>query len=117
MWAQLIFISILPVSKIHSNSELPSLGDASSRIVSPELEKRIGKDFLKQIRASMKTSRDPLLKYYSEFQIKRLVEYSNFRDQILDIVVVDSPNLNAFAAPGGVVGINLGLFLQAQDVH
>ena len=117
MWAQLIFINVLPVSNIHSNSELPSLGDASSRIVSPELEKRIGKDFLKQIRASMKTSKDPLLKYYSEFQIKRLVEYSNFRDQILDIVVVDSPSLNAFAAPGGVVGVNLGLFLQAQDVH
>ncbi len=116
-WAQVIMICITPASSTHSNPELPSLGDASSRIVSPELEKRIGKDFLKQIRASMKTSNDPLLKYYSEFQIKRLVEYSNFRDQILDIVVVDSPRLNAFAAPGGVVGINLGLFLQAQDVH
>ena len=46
-----------------------------------------------------------------------MVEYSDFSDQILDIIVVDSPRLNAFAAPGGVVGINLGLFLQAQDVH
>lgn len=116
-WAHIILISLTPVSGIHSNPELPSLGDASSRIVSPELEKRIGKDFLKQIRASMKTSKDPLLKYYTETQIKRLVEYSNFQGQILDIVVVDSPSLNAFAAPGGVVGINLGLFIQAHDVH
>ena len=113
----LILITFVSVTNAYSNPELPSLGDASSRIVSPELEKRIGRDFLKQIHASMKTSKDPLLKYYCEFQIKKLVEYSNFSDQILDIIVVDSPRLNAFAAPGGVVGINLGLFLQAQDVH
>ena len=97
--------------------QLPSLGDASSRIVSPELEKRIGEDFLKQLHSSMKTSDDPLLKYYTESKIKELIQYSNFRDQILSIILVDNPNLNAFAAPGGVVGINLGLFLQARDIH
>ena len=68
------------------NPELPSLGDASSKIISPDLEKRLGKEFLKQIHASMKTTSDPLLKYYSETQIKLLVQYSDFRDEILDIV-------------------------------
>ena len=110
-------LSILVSATTYSTPELPSLGDASSKIISPELEKKLGKEFLKQIHASMKTTDDPLLKYYSETQIKRLVQYSDFRDEILDIVVVDSPSLNAFAAPGGVVGVNLGLFLQANDVH
>ena len=110
-------LSLLVSATTYSTPELPSLGDACSKIISPELEKKLGKEFLKQIHASMKTTADPLLKYYSETQIKRLVQYSDFRDEILDIVVVDSPSLNAFAAPGGVVGVNLGLFLQANDVH
>ena len=116
LFAVTIFLTFTSATT-YPSPELPSLGDASSKIISPELEKRLGREFLKQIHASMKTTDDPLLKYYSETQIKRLVQYSDFRDEILDIVVVDSPSLNAFAAPGGVVGVNLGLFLQADDVH
>ena len=77
---------LLVSATTYSTPELPSLGDASSKIISPELEKKLGKEFLKQIHASMKTTDDPLLKYYSETQIKRLVQYSDFRDEILDIV-------------------------------
>ena len=31
--------------------------------------------------------------------------------------MIDNPEINAFAAPGGVVGIHLGLMLHARDVH
>ena len=30
-------------------------------------------------------------------------------------MLIDSPQINAFAVPGGIVGINLGLFLHAED--
>ena len=96
---------------------LPSLGDASSRIISPQLEKRIGEAFLKQLRSQMTTSKDPLIKYYVERQLIDLAQYSNLREAILSVVVIDDENINAFAAPGGVVGINLGLLLYAEDVH
>ena len=33
------------------------------------------------------------------------------------IVLIDAKEINAFAAPGGVVGVNLGLMLNAADVH
>jgi len=32
-------------------------------------------------------------------------------------VLINDDQINAFAAPGGVVGINMGLYLHAQDVH
>ena len=36
---------------------------------------------------------------------------------MLHPVLIDSDQINAFAAPGGIIGINLGLYLAAQDVH
>ncbi len=97
--------------------DLPSLGDGSSSIVSPAMEKQIGREFLKQINAMVPTVDDPILKYYISQQIADLAQYSQLTDKILEVVLIDSPAVNAFAAPGGVVGINLGLFLVAEDVH
>ena len=62
-------------------------------------------------------SNDPIIKYYVARQLTDLAQYSDLREAITAVVVVDDPNINAFAAPGGVVGINLGLLLNAQDVH
>ena len=45
----------------NSAKDLPELGDASSAMVSPEMERRIGEDFLKQLHASAPTVDDPLL--------------------------------------------------------
>ena len=96
---------------------LPSLGDASSALISPQLEKQIGESFLKQINASLKTVDDPLIKYYVGNHLTELAQHSNLREAIMSVVVIDNPDINAFAAPGGVIGINLGLILAAQDVH
>ena len=100
-----------------ANNDLPVLGDASSSLISPALEKQIGRDFLKQIHASLPTVSDPILKYYVELQLADLAQYSELREKVLQVVLIDSPQMNAFAAPGGVVGINLGLMLYAQDEH
>jgi predicted Zn-dependent protease len=97
--------------------DLPSLGDGSSAIVSPAMEKRIGRDFLKQINAMVPTIDDPILKYYVDRHIADLTQHSQLREKVLEVVLIDSPSVNAFAAPGGVVGINLGLLLTATDVH
>lgn len=97
--------------------KLPSLGDASSRTISPELERQIGESFLKQLHAQVRTSDDPLIKYFVERQITELAQYSDLREGIMSVIVVDDPNINAFAAPGGVVGVNLGLLLYAEDIH
>ena len=97
--------------------DLPSLGDASSAIISPQLERQIGESFLKQLHSALRTSNDPLIKYYVEKQLRNLVQHSRLREAIMSVVVVDNPQINAFAAPGGVVGVNLGLLLYAEDVH
>ena len=91
--------------------DLPSVGDASSRLISPQMERQLGESFLKQVHAALPTVDDPILKYYVQRQLAGIVQYSELREPILATVLIDSDDINAFAAPGGIVGINLGLML------
>lgn len=95
-------------------SELPSLGDASSSTVSPEKEYRLGRAWLKALRSQTPIMYDPLVNEYFDFLLYRLAEHSELQDHRLDHIIVKSPALNAFAVPGGVIGVNAGLFIYAQ---
>ena len=105
------------VSCEESTNKLPELGDTSSALVSPEAEKAIGKQFLKQVRSQLPTIEDPILKYYTNLHLNRLASHSDLKEVTLHPILIDSDQINAFAAPGGIVGINLGLYLASQDIH
>lgn len=92
---------------------LPSLGDTSSSIMSAQQEYQLGRAWLSMLRGAVPTMDDPLLKDFIERHVYGLVETSQLSDRRLAFVLIESPQLNAFAAPGGVVGVNGGLFLNA----
>ncbi|MGH8483850.1 MAG: M48 family metalloprotease, partial [Pseudomonas sp.] len=94
--------------------DLPSLGDASSAIVSPQQEHQLGRAWLSLLRGNVNQLNDPQLKDYVETSVYRLAETSQLQDRRLEFILIDSRELNAFAAPGGIVGVNGGLFLNAQ---
>src|SRR5471030_2890712 len=94
--------------------DLPSLGDASSAIVSPQQEYQFGRAWLAMLRSQVLQLNDPQLKDYVESSVYKLVETSQVTDRRLEFILINSPQLNAFAAPGGIIGVNGGLFLNAQ---
>lgn len=96
------------------SSDLPSLGDASSAIVSPQQEYQLGRAWLSLVRGQVSQLDDPQLKDFVESSVYRLSETSQLQDRRLEFVLLNSPQINAFAAPGGIVGVNGGLFLYAQ---
>lgn len=103
-------------TQVNANSgDLPSLGDSTSGYVSLQQEYTLGRIWLRQLRAQAPTLSDPMLTTFLENQIYRLVPYSGLNHPDLEFVVVDQPNLNAFAVPGGIIGINYGLLLYAHD--
>lgn len=97
-----------------SDFDLPTLGDSSSSLMSREQEHQLGRAWLSMLRGAVRTLDDPLLKEFVEENVLGLAETSQLTDRRLAFVVLDSPQLNAFAAPGGVVGVNAGLFLHAH---
>ena len=112
-------IALDGVSSSHAAAPdaLPELGDASSAIVSPAEERRLGQMFLKQVRSEVPVVDDEILKYYVATQLRQLAQHSELKDATLYPVLIDNPQINAFAAPGGVVGVHLGLLVHARDVH
>lgn len=94
--------------------DLPSLGDASSAIVSPQQEHQLGRAWLSMLRGQVAQLSDPQLKDFVETTVYRLAETSQLQDRRLEFILINSKELNAFAAPGGIVGVNGGLFLNAQ---
>ncbi|MFT6261433.1 MAG: putative Zn-dependent protease [Bermanella sp.] len=57
---------------------------------------------------------NPVLTDFTENLIYHLASNSQVADRRLEIIIIDSKELNAFAVPGGVIGINAGLFLHAK---
>lgn len=96
---------------------LPDLGDASSGLVSPAQERELGEAWLRLYRSQVPTSTDPFIYEYLEQLLHRLSLHSDLTHRQLELVVVNNPAMNAFAVPGGVIGVNTGLFLYAQNEH
>jgi predicted Zn-dependent protease len=109
----LLALSCLLAAPAFSN-DLPSLGDASSAIVSPQQEHQLGRAWLSLVRGQVSQLDDPQLKDFVERTVYSLSETSQLQDRRLEFVLLNSPQINAFAAPGGIIGVNGGLFLYAQ---
>ena len=112
-----IFISINLVSLNEDIKEidLPELGDRVSGAVSSDEEKAIGEMFLQQVYSNAPLISDPIIFEYTEHLIYRLSEYSQVKDRYFKILLIDDDSLNAFAAPGGIIGVNGGLFLYSDN--
>lgn len=97
------------------HSDLPELGDSTSGYVSQTQEFYLGRAWLRQLRAQANTINDPLTVSFVEDLIYRLAPHSEVKDSRFEFVVIDQGELNAFAVPGGIIGINAGIFLYADD--
>ncbi len=111
----LVFFAVLePIRLSASALNLPMLGDTSSGIVSQQQEYLIGRSWLKAFRSRIQEFDDPVLQEYTEQLLYNLATYSDLEDPRLELVLVDNPTMNAFAVPGGVIGIHTGIFNYAK---
>ena len=111
----LLFLASQLIFSQEKDLNLPDLGDRVSGVISLEQEKFLGQSFLEQVYAQAPLINDPIIQEYTELLIYRLSESSQVKDRVFTIVLIDEKSLNAFAAPGGIIGINGGLFLNAGN--
>ncbi len=111
----LLLLSLFISSLTHANEvKLPELGDSSSSIVSQHQEHQLGENWLRVFRSQVRTLPDPQLQDYLVHLIYNLATHSQLKDRRLELVVVDNKAINAFAVPGGIIGIHSGLLLNAK---
>jgi predicted Zn-dependent protease len=94
---------------------LPDLGDASHQVMSPSDQKRLGADFYRQAQQTMDIVDDPELNEYIKTLGNRLVTSIGLPDGSFTFFLVNNNTVNAFAVPGGYIGIHTGLILTARD--
>ncbi|MEP7181406.1 MAG: M48 family metalloprotease [Betaproteobacteria bacterium] len=93
---------------------LPDLGDESQALLSPAGERKLGESIVRQIRASGAYLDDPEVNDYLNSLGNRLVLAVNDGKSDFEFFAVGDPGINAFALPGGYIGVNTGLILLAQ---
>lgn len=112
----ILLTTITPLQAIAiSSNELPELGDDASSIVTPEQEYVLGRGWMRQLRGSVPSANDPLAQDYLERLCYRLAFHSPMVHPDLSLIIIKDKQINAFAVPGGVVGINVGLLLYAEN--
>jgi len=94
---------------------LPEIGATTGNILSPEFERRLGQAFLNQIRRQTDIVNDPEVEAYIESIGYRLVAQSDNSRQLFTFFVINDSTINAFAAPGGIVGINTGIIINSES--
>lgn len=94
---------------------LPSMGPASSYDLSPSVEALLGNAIMEQGRRDPSYIHDPDVSQYLMAMGDRLSKYAQDRSQQIRIFGVRDGQINAFALPGGYIGVNSGLVVQSQS--
>ncbi len=93
---------------------LPELGDPSGALMSLAQERRLGESVVRDIRLSGGFLEDPEVNGYLNELGNRLVTAIPGAPFDFEFFAMNDPSINAFALPGGYVGVNTGLILLTQ---
>ena len=112
---KLLIISMLYGSLAYGhNINVPNIGDSSSKFMSISQENRLGDLIYSQILGSFRLISDPMVTSYIQTLGNRLLA-SNYKSAInYRFLVINNPDINAFAAPGGIIGINSGIIQKTK---
>jgi beta-barrel assembly-enhancing protease len=95
--------------------ELPDIGDPTGVIMTAQQETELGEAFYRNLHAQMHIDADPEIKNYIQSLGDRLAANSDTPQQHFTFFVVDENVINAFAGPGGFIGVNSGLILLTEQ--
>ncbi|NOT16806.1 MAG: M48 family metallopeptidase [Sulfuriferula sp.] len=113
------FITLLLITSLITQSviasELPDLGDVSQNSFSASDEARVGNEIMREIYTDPQFYDDPELTDYLNNLGARLVAASDAPQQSFSFFMLKDNTLNAFALPGGYIGVHTGLIEAAQN--
>ncbi|MFA6061252.1 MAG: M48 family metalloprotease [Gallionella sp.] len=112
---KLILVLLLGFSPYAISDGLPDLGDISQTVLNPIQERQIGQQSMLEIRSSRLFLDDAEVNDYLNQIGYKLSQFSNEPSLDFEFFALNDYNVNAFALPGGFIGVNAGLLLTAQS--
>jgi predicted Zn-dependent protease len=107
----------MPVYGSSDKNDVDKIGDrnvAHKSIISTEKEIAIGRGYADQIDKTAKLVKDPVVTEYVNRIAQNVARNSDLKVP-LTVKVIDSPEINAFALPGGFLYVNTGLIRAADN--
>ena len=102
------------IAQANLDIALPEMGDSAGALVSPVEEYQVGQSFYWSLQQSVTLVDDPEVNSYINSLGHRLVTNSDDPGRSFTFFVVPDNSVNAFAAPGGFIGIHTGLMLTSE---
>lgn len=112
-WWISLAVFLLPGLTVRADG-LPDLGEIERRGLSVNAERRLGERIMVEIRRDPAYLDDPEVADYIGQLGQRLASHAEGARQPFEFFVVKDAMLNAFALPGGFVGVHTGLILAAR---
>ncbi len=107
-------IGLLAVPAVLAQA-LPELGEPAQSALTPLQERLIGQSIMKEARRDPGFYDDPEVTDYITGVGNRLSAHSGDARQRFNFFLMNDPQINAFALPGGHIGIHTGLIAAAQS--
>lgn len=98
-----------------TTDELPSIGSNQPDLVTINQEFTLGRAWLRQYRANISAIEDPVVQDYLEQLVRKLAVEANLYERRLNVLAINARSINAFAVPGGVIGVHSALLVKASD--
>ncbi|OEY68055.1 M48 family metalloprotease [Marinobacter sp. X15-166B] len=111
----LLVVSFSPHQLFAADQPLPSFGGLGGGLISDQMEAEIGRQVMGSLRRSAPRISDALVNDYLRNLVYRLLPSVPLNDKNITLVIIDNADINAFAVPGNIVGVNGGLFLHASS--
>ncbi|HEY5565804.1 MAG TPA: M48 family metalloprotease [Gammaproteobacteria bacterium] len=96
-------------------NELPDFGTPADSVLSKSREAQLGRSVMLQLRNAGAVVEDPQLTEYISLLGSQLASQANDGDFEFEFFVVGDDRINAFALPGGHIGVNAGLILASDN--
>lgn len=96
-------------------TDLPDIGDSAGAYLSPSEEEKLGKEFLRSVRQQARLVQDPDINAYLDHLGQRLASSTADPTRNYTFFLIDNTSINAFAGPGGVIGVHTGLISAAEN--
>jgi len=94
--------------------ELPDMGDSSGTLITPAEEKEFGEAFFRSLHSQISINQDAEIQQYIQTIGEKLAANSDTPGNPFHFFVVMENDINAFAGPGGYIGVNSGLILMTE---
>src|SRR5262245_59464737 len=117
IWSVLALLSIVSAGAAvaEPNDRLPDFGSPADATLSKSREAQLGRGVMLQLRNAGVVVEDPQLTEYIGWLGSQLSSHANDGDFNFNFFFVKDDRINAFALPGGYVGVNSGLLLATEN--